>query len=139
MLLGAGFVVRRTLPVSSWLAYGPGLAMAAAWLLSSQLEPGSDWATLGALAVGTIAVGVGGVRRLAAPLVIGTAMLSGTIAVSAGPRLSTAPTWTWIAGGGVALLVVAALVERSERPLLPVGRRSDQERSLLEQFCDEFD
>jgi hypothetical protein len=66
-------------------------------------------------------------------------MLSGTIAVSAGPRLSTAPTWTWIAGGGVALLVVAALVERSERPLLPVGRRSDQERSLLEQFCDEFD
>ncbi len=139
MLLGVGVGVRRTLPVSSWLAYGPGLAMAMTWLLSSQLEPGSDWATLGALAVGVTAVGVGGVHRLAAPLVIGTATLIGTIAVSAGPRLSTAPTWTWIAGGGVTLLVVAAIVERSERPLLPVGRRADHTTSLLEQFCEEFD
>jgi hypothetical protein len=137
-LLTAGGAIRRKVAVSSWLAYGPGLAMAGTWLIASQLEAGSDWATLGALAVGTVAVGVGGVRRLAAPLVIGSIMLIGTLAVSAGPRLATAPTWSWIAGGGVALLIVAALVERSERPLLPVGRRNDDAVSLVEQFCEEF-
>ena len=56
-LLTAGVAIRRKVAVSSWLAYGPGLAMAATWLISSQLEAGSDWATLGALAVGTVAVG----------------------------------------------------------------------------------
>ena len=69
---------------------------------------------------------------------IGSITLVGTLVVSAGPRLATAPTWSWIAGGGVALLIVAALVERSERPLLPVGRRNDDAASLVEQFCEEF-
>ncbi|MET0661723.1 MAG: hypothetical protein ABWZ42_01195, partial [Ilumatobacteraceae bacterium] len=56
ILLGLGFVGRRTAttlrPISSWLAYGPGLAMAATWLLSSQLDPDAEWATMAALVVG---------------------------------------------------------------------------------------
>jgi hypothetical protein len=79
------------------------------------------------------------VRRLGAPLVLGTLMVVATMVVSAGERLAATPTWVWIAVGGVGLLVIAALVERSERPLLPVGRRSNEQQSLLEQFCDEFE
>lgn len=139
VLLVAGYVVRRHVGVSSWSAYGPGLGIAVVWLFSTQLEPKTDWATIAALMIGIIAVVVGGVRRLGAPLVIGTVMAGGTIVISAGSRLATAPTWTWIALGGVGLLTAAALVERSERPLLPIGRKADSVPSWLEQFCAEFD
>ncbi|HSP28828.1 MAG TPA: hypothetical protein VLN74_09795, partial [Ilumatobacteraceae bacterium] len=137
-LVVLGAVVRRKQPVTSWLAYGPGLALAGTWLLASQLEPSTDWATFAALTLGVVALGIGGARRLGAPLVAGTLMVLGTIVLSAGPRLASAPTWSWIAVGGVGLLVVAALVERSERPLLPTGRRGDGPTSMLEQFCQDF-
>ncbi len=138
VLLVAGWLVRRRTSMTTWLAYSPGLGMAGTWLVASQLEPGTDWATFGALIVGIVALGIGGFRRLGAPLVLGTAMVVATIVVSAGPRLTAAPTWAWIASGGIGLLVVAALIERSERPLLPIGRKAETQRSLLEQFCEEF-
>jgi hypothetical protein len=138
-LLIVGWLLRRTLTVSSWLAYSPGLGLVGTWLVATQLESGTDWATFGALAVGTVALALGGVRRLGAPLVLGTLMVLATIVVSAGARLAATPTWVWIAAGGLGLLVIAALIERSERPLLPVGRRSDHAPSLLEQFCEEFE
>jgi hypothetical protein len=137
-LIAGGWLLRRSFAVSSWLAYSPGLAMAGTWLVATQLEAGTDWATFGALIVGVAALAVGGVRRLGAPLVLGTLIVIATIVVSAGSRLASAPTWVWIAVGGTGLLVLAALVERSERPLLPVGRRSGQQQSFLEQFCEEF-
>ncbi len=137
-LLVGGWPLRRTIRVSSWLAYSPGLGMAAAWLLATQLEAGADWATFGGLIFGVVALGVGGVRRLGAPLVLGTLTVGATIVISAGARLAATPTWAWIAIGGVGLLVVAALIERSERPLLPVGRRTAERQSWLEQFCDDF-
>jgi hypothetical protein len=137
-LLVAGWLLRRQLSASTWLAYSPGLGMAGTWLIATQLEVGTDWATFGALLFGVVAVAIGGVRKLGAPLVLGTLTAVTTIVVSAGSRLATTPTWVWIAVGGAGLLVIAALIERSERPLLPVGRRGGQQRSLLEQFCDEF-
>ncbi len=137
LILG-GWLLRRTLAVSSWFAYSPGLGMAGTWLIATQLEAGTDWATFGALAVGTIALAIGGVRRLGAPLVLGTLMVGTTVVVSAGARLAATPIWVWIAVGGIGLLVIAALIERSERPLLPVGRRCSDRQSLLEQFCEEF-
>ena len=137
-LLVGGWLLRRALAVSSWLAYSPGLGMAGTWLIATQLESGTDWATFGALAVGTIALAVGGARRLGAPLVLGTLTMGATIVVSAGSRLAAAPTWLWIAVGGIGLLVIAALIERSERPLLAVGRRCAHQQSLLEKFCEDF-
>ncbi len=137
-LLTAGWGVRRTQPVTTWLAYGPGLALVGTWLLASQLEPGTDWATLGALTIGVVSIGIGGWHRLGAPLVAGTIMIAGTVLLSAGARLAAAPTWTWIALGGTGLLVLAAVIERSERPLLPIGRRADERTSLVEQFCRNF-
>ncbi len=138
-LLVGGWLLRRRFGASSWLAYSPGLGMAGTWLIATQLETRTDWATFGALIVGVTALAIGGVRRLGSPLVLGTLMVIATIMVSAGARLSAAPTWVWIAVGGTGLLVIAALIERSERPLLPIGRRTDQQQSLIEQFCDEFE
>ncbi len=137
-LILAGLAIRATIRPSTWLAYSPGLGTAVAWLLVSQNAPDGDWATLGALLVGVVAVGIGGARRLGAPLVLGTVALVGTLLISAGPRLAAAPTWAWIAVGGIGLLTVAALVERSERPLLPIGERREVE-SLVESFCQEFE
>ncbi|NND74548.1 MAG: hypothetical protein HKN44_06035, partial [Ilumatobacter sp.] len=136
VLLVFGALLRRLQPVSSWLAYSPGLGMAAAWLLDAQFDAQTAWATFGALGIGVVATGVGGFRRLGAPLVIGTAMIAGTMLISAGPRLAAAPTWSWIAAGGIGLLVLAAAVERSSRPL--TGRNGD-ELSLVEQFRQDFD
>ncbi len=137
-LLVGGWLLRRAFPVSSWLAYSPGLGMASTWLIATQLEAGTDWATFAALILGVLTLAIGGVRRLGAPLVLGTLLVVATIVVSAGTRLAATPTWVWIAVGGVGLLAIAALIERSERPLLPVGRRSGEQQSLLEQFCEEF-
>jgi hypothetical protein len=136
LLLVAGAAVARRRAVSSWMAYGPALALVTTWLLASQLEPGADWATLGALMVGVGAIGVGGRRRLGAPLVAGTIMVVGTLLVSAGPRLATAPTWAWIALGGTGLLSLAALIERAERP--SDSASGDVGRSRRERFCDGF-
>lgn len=118
-LLGGGVALRRVQRPSTWLSYGPGLSLAFSWLLVAQSDLDADWATLGGLMLGVVAVGVGGARRLAAPLVIGTIGLIATGVISIGDRLSSAPTWIWIAVGGIGLLAVAALLERSERPLLP--------------------
>jgi len=137
-LLAAGVAIRMTVRPSTWLAYGPGLGTSIAWLLISQDAPDGDWATFGALVVGVGAVGIGGARRLGAPLVCGTIALLGTLLVSAGPRLAAAPTWAWIAVGGVGLLVVAAVIERSERPLLRIGSHRDDD-SLVASFCREFE
>ena len=70
-----------------------------------------------------VAVAVGGARRLAGPLLGGTALLvvlvvNETLRVTAG-----APTWMWLAAGGTALLACGVVMER--RGIGPVegGRR----------------
>jgi hypothetical protein len=98
-LLTGGALLRRSQGlagrVSSWLAYSPGLGMAATWLIDAQLDSDGTWAALGGLAVGIVAVGLG-------------------------------------------LIVLAALIERSDRPLLIAEPGSDNP-SLAQQFCREFD
>ena len=67
---------------------------------------------------------------------------AGTLLISAGPRLAAAPTWVWIAVGGVGLLGIAAMIERSDRAILPILRDDSDdgdEPSLLESFCQDFE
>ena len=111
--------------------------MTLAWLIPAQLDVNGMWATVAGISVGILSVGVGGIRRLAAPLVIGTGLLATSILVSAGERLSTAPAWTWIASGGAGLLVLAGMIERTDRPLL-VSKPNDDLTSLLDQFRNDF-
>ena len=62
-------------------------------------------------------------RRLAAPLVLGTAMIATTVAAAAGPRLADLDTWVWLAVGGAALIGLAVLVERTVNGEDGVGPR----------------
>ncbi|MFK7918957.1 MAG: SCO7613 C-terminal domain-containing membrane protein [Ilumatobacter sp.] len=140
-LVVAGTALRSTRSTSSWLAYGPGLSMLLAWLAVSQVAADGGWAASLGVSVAVVCVAVGGVRRLGAPLVLGTASLVATLVTSAGPRLATAPTWSWIAAGGVSLLVISAMMERPRRPLLKPAQRTDddeQRESIATAFQREF-
>jgi hypothetical protein len=107
--------------MSSWLAYGPGLALlllpslVAVWLLPGWARP---------LALGAAAAGIalaGGRARLIAPLLIG-----GAVAIlDAGHELAPAvaqlagmlPRWVPIAVIGLVLLAVGATYEARLRDL----------------------
>ena len=112
LLVLTGVALRRWQGLSSWLAYGPGLALIASWTLVVQTQRHADWATMLGLAVAVLAMSVGGWRRLGAPLLIGTASLIATTGVASGSQLASLPGWSWMVVGGVALLTIAALIER---------------------------
>ena len=75
LLLAAGAYAGRTRSLSSWATAGPGVGLLALWLLDAQLTRDVGWSVPLALGVGIVAVAVGGWRRMAAPLVIGTATI----------------------------------------------------------------
>lgn len=127
-LLVAGYLAQRIAHTSSWLAYGPGLAVAAVHLLSTVSNTMSPARAGIAVGCGVAAVLVGGVRRLAAPLVAGTVMVGATTAIMVGPSLGKLSMWLWVALGGTVLIVAAIIVERSVRR---VGSNdADQARSI---------
>jgi hypothetical protein len=112
---------RRPPPVSSWITYGPGLAvllvpsLVAVWLL-----PG--WARPLVLGVAAAAIALAGGRaRLLAPLLLGSAV----VVLDAGHELAPAvqqlagmvPRWVPIAVIGVVLLAVGATYEARLRDL----------------------
>ena len=68
-----------------------------------------------AVTFGVTAAAIGAWRRLAAPLVAGTAITAATTFVAMGSDLSAVPTWTWLALGGLALLGIAVLIERTSQ------------------------
>ena len=114
LLLAAGaYAARVRSELTSWATVAPGLGTLAVWLVDAQLTRSVGWSVPLALGLGVVAVGIGGWRRLAAPLVIGTATIGITIVVSAGPRLAELDSWMWLALGGLGLIAVAVLVERT--------------------------
>ena len=114
LLLAAGaYAGRVRTDLSTWVTVAPGLGTLTVWLVDAQLTRSVGWSVPLALGLGVVAVGIGGWRRLAAPLVIGTATIGITIVVSAGPRLAELDSWMWLALGGLGLIAVAVLVERT--------------------------
>ncbi|MCZ7529121.1 MAG: hypothetical protein M5U31_01510 [Acidimicrobiia bacterium] len=108
---------------SSWVAYGPALALLGASACIERISGGAGWHAVVAGAVGVVAVAVGGWRRLAAPLFIGTGLL---IAVTVYESLGAAagvPTWMWLALGGAFLLGAGITLERSATSPVDAGRR----------------
>jgi hypothetical protein len=103
---------RRWQAVSSWLAYGPGLALLGAWVAAVQSQRGDDWATMAGLLIGIVAIAVGGWRRMSAPLVIGSGLLVTTVAIASGAQLASLPGWSWLVVGGMGLLGLAVALER---------------------------
>ncbi len=111
-MLAAGLGIRRWQRVSSWLAYGPGLGLLTGWISSVQTTRHADWSAMAGLLVGIVAIAVGGWRRMAAPLVIGTGLLTTTVLIASGSQLASLPGWSWLVVGGIVLLGLAATIER---------------------------
>ena len=123
LLFAVGLRTRAEGRASSWVAYGPAIGLLGGTALAERIAGGAGWHAVLAGAVGVIAVMVGGAHRLAAPLLLGTALLvtlAGyeTLGVTAG-----LPTWTWLAAGGSALLAAGVAMERQNVGPIETGRR----------------
>ncbi len=119
----AGWQARRRMEISSWVAYGPAVALLGGAAMVERVTGGGAGHALVAGAVGLAAVIVGGQRRLIAPLLLGTALLvvlavHESLAVTAG-----VPTWGWLALGGVTLIGAGIAMERAQSTPLETGRR----------------
>ncbi|MDP8975725.1 MAG: hypothetical protein M3N28_05030 [Actinomycetota bacterium] len=101
----------------AWLALLGGSAFA------ERLAGGTGWHALVAGAVGVAAVAVGGWRRLAGPLMLGTGLVAAVTVVESLPALAGVPTWGWLATGGTFLLLTGLALERSETSPIVAGRR----------------
>ena len=123
VLVVAGGLARRSNRVSSWVAYGPAIILLGGSALYERLAGGGGVHALAAGAVAVLAVVVGGSRRLAAPLLLGTALL---VALTAHESLSVTrqvPTWGWLALGGTALVAAGIAMERRDTNPMETGRR----------------
>jgi hypothetical protein len=124
-LLIAGEIARRTSihRPSSWVAYGPAIALLAGSALAERIGGGTAWHSVIAGAVGVAAVVVGGSRRALAPLLLGTATLIAVVLREVLDTGAGVPTWLWLATGGAALLASAVAMERSDVSPVEAGRR----------------
>jgi hypothetical protein len=107
----------------SWVAYGPAVALLGASGVIERVHGGGAAHALFAGTVALVAIVVGGSRRLAAPLVIGTAVIA---AVTVHETISTAagiPLSAWLATGGAMLLGAAVAIERTDTSPVEAGRR----------------
>ena len=122
----AGMLLCRDRPTtSSWLAYGPALAWGSVYLLVTQhsSQPTRAGVTIG-LAI--VAIAIGGLRRSAAPLFIGSLTIIATIVIMVGPALAKLSLWLWVAVGGAFLIGLAMLIERK------VTNESGEQHRVLE-------
>ncbi|MDQ1503650.1 MAG: hypothetical protein QOD57_1377, partial [Actinomycetota bacterium] len=99
-------------PPSSWVAYAPAIVLMGGAALVERIAGGGGVHALVAGAVGMAAVAVGGGRRLAGPLVTGTAVLVAVTVHESLGTLATVPTWGWLAAGGSVLLATGVALER---------------------------
>ena len=119
----AGYVRRRVVATSSWLAYVPSIVLLGGSALAERLSGGAEWHALVAAVVGTSAVAIGGWQRLAGPLLVGTGLLVAITAHESLGALAGVPTWTWLAVAGTTLLGTGVALERSDTSPVDAGRR----------------
>ncbi len=123
-LLVAGWMARRRSPaVTSWAAYVPSVALLGAAAFVERLAGGAGWHGLVAGAVGVAAVAAGGGRRLAGPMLVGTALLVAVTVNESLGALAGVPTWAWLTLGGSLLLATGVALERSDTSPVEAGRR----------------
>ncbi len=123
-LLVAGWQLRRRVePPSSWVAYGPAIGLLGSSALAERLSGAEAWHSLVAGAVGVAAVAVGGWRRQAGPLLLGTGLMVAVTVVELLTTLAGVPTWAWLAFGGSILLATGIALERSATTPVEAGRR----------------
>jgi hypothetical protein len=122
LLVGAGLRA-RSIGTSSWIAYGPVLTIFGGAALAERVTGGPGWHAIVAGSVGVVAVAAGGHRRLAAPLLLGTALLVALVGYETLAITAALPTWTWLAAGGAALLAAGTAMERRDLSPIETGKR----------------
>ena len=105
------------------MAYGPAIILLGGSALYERLAGGGGVHALVAGAVAVLAVIVGGSQRLAAPLLLGTALLVGLTAHESLSVTRQVPTWGWLALGGSMLVAAGIAMERRDTNPMETGRR----------------
>lgn len=123
LVLGVQLRRREDDPPSSWIAFGPAIALLGVAALAERLDGGPAWHALVAGGVGVVAVAAGGWKRLAAPLFLGTALVVTVTVLETLHTLAGVPTWAWLAGGGTTLLLAGVAMERAATSPSEAGRR----------------
>lgn len=121
-LLAAG-VLAMGQGASSWVAFGPAVGLLGATAMAERLGGGGAGHALVAGGVGVAAVAVGGWRRWAAPLLLGTALLGALTAVESLQFTAGVPAWAWMAVGGTVLVAFGINLERHETGPVEAGQR----------------
>jgi hypothetical protein len=125
-LLLAGIALRTRVGdrrPSSWVAYGPAIALLASCALAERIAGGPAWHSMVAGAIGVMAVAVGGWKRALAPLLLGTGTLVAVVVREMLDSNAGIPTWVWLAVGGAALIGAAVAMERKDVSPVEAGRR----------------
>jgi hypothetical protein len=121
-MLAAG-VLAMGQGASSWVAFGPAVGLLGATAMAERLGGGGAGHALVAGGVGVAAVAVGGWRRWAAPLLLGTALLGALVAVESLQFTAGVPAWAWMAVGGTVLVAFGINLERHETGPVEAGQR----------------
>lgn len=132
-LVVLGWHLRRSRALSSWVSYGPAVALLGGAALVERVGGGGAWHAVVAGAVGVVAVSAGGWLRLVGPLLLGTALLVVVTVYESLATLATVPTWAWLAAGGALLLSVGVTLERTGTSPVEAGRR------VADVLADRFD
>jgi hypothetical protein len=117
--LVAGWLAIRAWPaLSSWVAYGPGLAAALLPSLASVLVAGGQpWRRL-LLGVGALIVVLAGAGwRRQAPVLLGGAVLAVVALYEVVGAWDRLPRWIFLAAGGFVLIGLATTYERRRRDM----------------------
>lgn len=114
--LGIGYLRRLRLPtMSSWAAYGTGLALVLEPTLFMTLADSGLMRPLLLGAGALVVVLVGARLRLQAPLLLGGATLAAVALIQIAPYAAALPRWVSIAVAGIILLLVGATYEQRLR------------------------
>ena len=131
----AGWQLRRRTEdnISSWIAFGPSIGLLGSAAVFERIDGGDAWHALIAGAVGVVAVALGGWKRLAGPLFLGTALVVTVTVLESLHTLAGVPTWAWLAAGGATLLATGIALERAATSPAEAGRR------LVDVVAERFD
>ncbi len=88
-----------------------------------RVSGGAGWTRWVAGGVGILAVAVGGWRRLAGPMFVGTGLLVAVTGHESLGALAGVPTWAWLSLGGAFPLTVGVVLERADTSPGEAGRR----------------
>ena len=121
LLAGGAITMARTPEARSWPHLGPGIVVLLLPSIVATYRDDDGWRLIAVGVVGVAILLVGALRRLQAPLILGTVFVLVHAIHTFSPQIRAiyefTPWWIWLIIGGVIVVVVAIRIERSIRDL----------------------